>query len=66
MQALALRGRVLACMRRWKLAIADFDAALEIDPSNAAALEGRAETVLPYIPLPMLSEEDAARIAAGE
>lgn len=53
-------------MRKWKPAVADFDAALELDPENQAALEGRAEALTPYVPLPMMSDEDAARIAAGE
>lgn len=65
-QALSLRGRVLACMRRWNLAVADFNAALELEPDNPVALEGLAEALTPYVPLPMMSDEDAARIAAGE
>lgn len=61
-----MRGRVFACMRRWKLAVADFNAALELEPANVVALEGLAEALTPYVPLPMMSDEDAARIAAGE
>lgn len=65
-QAFSLRGRVHACMRRWDDALADYNAALALDPSNAAALEGRAEALTPYVPLPMMSDEDAARMAAGK
>ncbi|CAN0454877.1 unnamed protein product [Ectocarpus sp. 12 AP-2014] len=65
-QAYTLRGRVLACMRKWELAVADFDAALELSPDNTAALEGRAEALIPYVALPMMSDEDRARLAAGE
>lgn len=61
-----MRGRVLACMRRWKLAVDDFNSALELDPGNAVAREALAEALTPYVPLPMMSDEDAARIAAGE
>lgn len=44
----------------------DYDAALELEPENAAAVAGRTEALIPYMPLPMLGEEEAARIAAGE
>lgn len=53
-------------MRRWKLAVIDYDAALELDPNCTAALQGREEALIPYVPLPMLGEEEAARIATGE
>ncbi|CAN0415274.1 unnamed protein product, partial [Ectocarpus sp. 13 AM-2016] len=65
-QGYTLRGRVLACMRKWELAVADFDAALELSPDNTAALEGRAEALIPYVALPMMSDEDRARLTAGE
>lgn len=53
-------------MRRWKLAVKDYDAALRLEPGNAVALEAKAEALTPYVPLPMLGAEEAARIAAGE
>lgn len=54
------------CTRRWKSALDDYDSALQLDPMNVAATEGKADTEAPYVPLPMLSDEDSARIAAGE
>lgn len=65
-QAFSLRGRVHACKRQWKSALDDYDSALKLDPANAAAAEGKAEVEAPYVPLPMLSYEDAARITAAE
>lgn len=66
-QALLLRGRVLACMRRWKPAVNDYDAVLERWPeSSGEARAAREEALTPYVPLPMMSDEDAARLAAGE
>lgn len=53
-------------MRRWDDALADYNAALALDPENAAALEGRAEALAPYVALPMMSDDDAARMAAGQ
>ena len=64
--AFSLRGRVHACRRQWKSALGDYDSALQLDPMNAAAAEGKAEAEAPYVPLPMLSDEDASRIAPGE
>lgn len=66
-QALVLRGRVLACMRRWKPAVDDYDAVLERFPGDSEeARAAREEALTPYVPLPMMSDEDAARLAAGE
>lgn len=66
-EALLLRGRILACMRRWKLAVADYDAVLERWPDRSGeARVAREEALMPYVPLPMMSDEDAARLAAGE
>ena len=67
MQALTLRGRVYACMRRWKSAVAGYDSALGMDPDTScylAAIEGKSEAEAPYLPLPMMNDEDAARIIA--
>lgn len=54
-------------MRRWKPAVADYDAVLERWPdSSEEARVAREEALTPYVPLPMMSDEDAARLAAGE
>lgn len=64
-RAYLLRGRVYACTRQWKLAIKDYDAALELDPGSRAARQARAEALIPHVPLPMLSQDDAERISSG-
>ena len=46
--------------------MADFDAVLEQWPDDVEARAAREEALTPYVPLPMMSDEDAARIAAGE
>ena len=47
--------------------MADFDAVLERWPeSSGEARIAREEALAPYVPLPMMSDEDAARLAAGE
>lgn len=65
-QVLSMRGRVHTCMRQWKLAVRDYDDALQVEPHNEAIAKAKAEALMPHIPLPMLGEEEATRISIGK